>query len=72
MGQLFFDPKQEESSSDDQKGYNLMRLSFSGSVIAFSCYPAHRLVKKSVQIRSTCSYGFLVVDDEKQEARIYG
>ena len=67
MGQLFFNPAQEKKDA-----FNLMRLEFPHPVIAFSSYPTSRVVKKTVRVRSTCSYGFLTVNEEKKEARIFG
>ena len=66
--------KEAEKADDEKekdKQVNLIRLDFPGAIFASSSYPTGLVIKDRVIVRSSCLLGYLVVDFENQEARIY-
>ena len=50
---------------------NLSKLKFPGPIFASGTYPTGLVINEVVHVRSSCVFGFLVVDFERKEARIF-
>lgn len=46
-------------------------MEFEGVIIAQASYPVSLVVKEHAVPRNSCNFGYLTIDPEKQEARIY-
>ena len=59
IGELFLD---SHANTEKKETSNLMRFEFPGVIYASGGYPTALVIKEVVYVRSSCMFGFLVVD----------